>query len=88
MFDGPRRRSLPRLSEWRIKGAKITNYILNNPSVFGLTLFTYISTIIMLICCNIKNSLNGVCFSSEGKSDVKEYLSKMASCKYFCSFDN
>ena len=28
MFDGPRRRSLPRLSEWRIKGARITNYIL------------------------------------------------------------
>ena len=37
------------------------------------------------ICCNIKNSLNGICFSSEGKSDVKEYLSKIASCKYFCS---
>ncbi len=34
---------------------EVTNYILNNPSVFGLTLFTYISTIIMLICCNIKN---------------------------------
>ena len=33
MFDGPRRRSLPTLKEWRIKGAKITNYILEKSRV-------------------------------------------------------
>ena len=33
MFDGPRRRSLPTLQEWRIKGAKITNYILEKSRV-------------------------------------------------------
>lgn len=35
---------------------EVTKYILTNPSVVDLTLFTYILTIMVLICCDIKNT--------------------------------
>lgn len=37
------------------------------------------------ILCNLKNSLNGICVSDIGKSDIKMYLELLAKSKYFIS---